>query len=227
MLSRHLLSRHLLSRHLWSLLTAAVLCLPLAAAAQVTAYTSRSDFSSAAGPAYSFTFDGYTLPGNATSYPNGLTINGVSFTADPSSEGSVFVDDPGDGNGDPFSGHQYLDTDTQAALLVALPGGTTAFGADFSNYGFTTGDTVTAAVNGQDFNFIIPADYTSVFEGFTSAAPITSLSFSGGGFGPALGNVTLPGAAPVPETSSLLSLALLLLLGGVACFCPKKWTPAR
>lgn len=196
------------------LLSAGLLFLPRPSHAQVTVYTSRSAFSAAAGAVTTFSFDGYTSSGSATEYPTGLIADGVLFAPDPFSAGSVFVDDPADGNGDPFGGSQYLDTDNQAVLNITLPAGTKAFGADFSNYGFTTGDRLTASFNdGQAVTFDIPDSSQSIFEGFVSTSPLVNLSFTGGGFGPALDNVTLSGAAPVPESSSWISFCLLLALG--------------
>lgn len=108
----------------------AALGLTATAQAQTTQYSDRTSFTAAASGLTTFTFDGQAPPNQAANYPTGLTVNGVGFTA---GAGQLFVDYPGDGNGNPFGGHQYLDTDSGKVLTVALPAGTTAFGADFSN----------------------------------------------------------------------------------------------
>jgi hypothetical protein len=195
-------------------LTLGALALTTSAHAQVTQYSSRTSFNAATSGLTTFTLDGYAPAGSYAEYPTGLTVDGVAFSA---SGKALYVGDPGDGNGNPFNGHQYVDSDDQQTLNIALPTGTTAFGADFFNYGYnsTGGSTITALVNGTTFTFTEPNNTTSAFAGFTSSAPITSLSFSGGTYGPALDNLSFGTAGPaaVPEASTTVSFGLLLVLG--------------
>ena len=174
----------------------AALGLTATAHAQTTQFSTRASFTAATTGLTTFTFDGDAPNNNATFYFSGLTVQGVGFAA---SNQQLYVDDPSDNNGDPFGGHQYLDTDAKGTLTVSLPAGTTAFGADFSNYGFNSsgGSTITALVNGVAFTFAEPDKTSAAFAGFTSSVPITSLSFSGGSKGVALDNVSF---GPTPAT---------------------------
>ena len=195
----------------------------------ITQYDSRTSFDAATSGLTTFNFNGYAPADDSTQYPTGLTVQGVTFTASPD---QLFVDDPGDGNGDPFNGSQYLDTDNTQPLNIVLPAGTTAFGADFSNYSSPYGTTITALVNGMTFTFAEPDGNSSVFAGFTSLVPITSLSFSSANIsnssrGVALDNVSYGKASPAvsaaPEPSALATLAMSVLgLGGLVLRARKK-----
>ena len=193
---------------------------PPATQAQIISYSDRTSFSAATTSLTTFTFDGYAPSNGQANYPTGLTVQGVAFTANT----RVFVLDPGAGFGDPFSGHQLLAVDSGQTLTVALPTGTTAFGADFSNEDTPVGSFITAIVNGTAFTFQEPGDTSSAFAGFISAAPITSLSFSGGFRGPALDNVSFGKADPaaVPEASSAAGFAAGLLSLSVLGVCARR-----
>ena len=204
-------------------LTLGTLALTASAQAQATQYNSQASFNAATSGVTTFNFNGYAPKNIQQYYLTGLTVDGVTFNAID----GVFVVDPGFGTGNPFSGSQYLDNPASSGpLSVALPAGTTAFGADFANYFSSSQATITALVNGQSFTFAAPGSFSnsSVFAGFTSTVPITSLSFSDG-FGVVLDNVSIGSAIPaaVPEASTTVSFGLLALgLAGVVVAAKKK-----
>lgn len=202
-------------------LGALTLTISVQAQATITQYSSRTSFNAAASGLTTFNFNGLAPVGGSKDYSYVFSYYGVVFTAGLSD--NLDVVDSAQGAGNPFNGEQYFLTGNYPGALplvsISLPAGTTAFGADFANFHTATSQTVTALANGKSFTFTAPAGSTnmSVFAGFTSNTPITTLSFStnAAGAGLDLDNVSFGNFAPaaVPEASTTVSFGLLLALG--------------
>ena len=184
----------------------------LLAQGSVTVYTDRSAFNAAAESLQTITFTGYA-GGGSQYYGRSLTISGVTFTStlfSGSSDGNLYV-----ANLAAYDSRPVLwNYDVMLPLLISLPPGTTAFGADFSATTDTAhqplGDPFVATVgfpDGTSYSFDARKWPHQTFWGFTSAEPVTILSYSDGGafFGlhfEVLDNVAF-GTAVIPEPSSL------------------------
>lgn len=188
---------------------------PSAAQAQVTTYTSASEFQAASLVNAPFHFDGYASPGDIYYYGHSFSFDSVGF-----SSSSLKVVSPNDEFGDPFGGHQFLSGVSNDPMYMNLPSGVTAFGADFATL---DGGPLDITVNyDQVFHF----DSGTAFAGFVSDAPITSLSVDGGASRLGVSGLQWGDAAPVPEASSVVSLGLLLLCaGGIAVLRRRRAAP--
>lgn len=206
--------RGISSRLSWALLALGGLALgPQAAQAQVTVYTSASAFQAASvNDTTPFYFDSLATQGPVSYYNRAYSFDGVGFTSS-----SLKVLTPAGGEGDLFGGHSFLvglktpGSGRTNQMNWGAPAGTTAFGATFVSL---DGSPITLDVNDQLFTF----NTGSTFVGFTSSAPITFMSVdSTSPRGTAMDGIVFGDAAPVPETSSVVSLGLLLMCaGGVA-----------
>lgn len=189
---------------------------------QGTIYTSRTLFEQQLGSSTTITME--SLPASTPADFEGaqgkrsITVAGVSFetisatlyvTAPSNSAYPI----PGDG--------QYIwNFDSDSPVSILLPGGVTAFGADFSgglepNPSFNA--TLTANLTGGGsyaYNFS-GARGSWVFFGVTFEEPILSLIYDDGGtflHEEMLDNVTFGNVVPEPRSLALLLVGLMLLL---------------
>lgn len=188
-----------------------------AAFCQGTVYTSRSAFEAALSLSTTITFEDLPTSGNGES---NITTSGVTFTT-PDRRLVVAV------NGAPIPGDgKYLwHFDGGSPVTVLLPGGVTAFGADFSG-GFEPGPSYNATltvnlVGGGSYvhNFSGPG-WLWTFFGVTYSEPISSLVYDDGGpsapfalHQEMLDNVTFGNVIPEPRVFAFLALGALFLGG--------------
>lgn len=182
-----------------------------AAQAQVTVFNDRTAFTAATTGLTLIDFnDQVTPPDLFISYPgNTVTLSGVTFTGDA----ILFAVTPAYSIGYGFGDDTVLSAQgaTPNTFTISLPAGTTAVGTDFGAFGssaftftLSTGDVF--VLNGQ-------SSPTVTFAGFTSVAPITSLTLSSNDAGPQIDRFLVGGAAPVPEPGSVALLTGLSLTG--------------
>jgi hypothetical protein len=139
--------------------------------------------------------------------PPTTTISGVTFSIDTSkSDGGLFVIGKG------FSGF-YPNTSVLSSensstsennILITLPGSYTAASMNLGS--FFGGTAMVTTSNGNTYDVTIPGSTAFAFTGFTSTAPITSISveYPTAGGDPVLNLDNFRfGAASVPEPSSL------------------------
>jgi hypothetical protein len=185
--------------------------------ANLVTYTDRATFNANASISSLLDFEGLAPPDSFSffSSPPGLTIGGATFT---SVTDTLFVIDPDYSFPDfVWNSGQYLIDNTSEpdvslrGLVVALPGGVTAFGTDVSSFGtgivtveLSTGETVDVASPGQpDLGFI----------GFTSDVAIVSLTFNIPDDSVVLDNVAFGQAVPEPTTLVAALTGGVLTLG--------------
>ena len=158
---------------------------------------------------------------------NTLTLNGFTFSQ-PVTDVNPFLSVISSSYYVPtyaLGGSDFLQASSGSltTLNIKLPTNTTAFGADFGT--FETAGQIQVLVNGQALTAPLVASDTSSgsFFGYTSLAPITSLSFiEHNGTVLNTNNIEFGSASTVPEASSALSLSLLLGIGGAAYFLRRK-----
>ena len=199
------------------------------AAGSAIAYTDVTIFNAATTGLNSITFEGLA-PANGFMFfnsPPGLTTSGVNFQATAGTN-NLFVLDPGFDSPNFFlpSG-QYLQNNNfnpGSGILVTLPAGITALGADVSgqfppNSNFDL--TVTLTGGGVfPFPFVVPARPGLSFVGFTSDVPILTAQFTADdGNAVSLDNFRFGAAAAavVPEPASVV-----LIGTGVVSFAARR-----
>lgn len=179
--------------------------------AAVILYTDRPSFQAASSGLTTINFNDQVPVGTFTFYPGGsVTLSGVTFSSNVNlfavSPSFYFEYNLGDGI---VLSNQGTNPNV---LTVALPPGTTALGFDFGAFG-TSAFTFTLSTGDV---FVLPGsdapDTTPTFAGFTSDAPITSLTISSGDIAPQIDRFQFgQAAAPIPEPASALAFAGLLV----------------
>jgi hypothetical protein len=183
--------------------------------AQGAIYTSRSDFNAALGASTTITFENVAPTDTGGMGAGTITVSGVTVT---NLEHQLFI------SSDSYlgTGHYLFNFDSSYPVGVFLPGGKTAFGADFSG-GLGPDPSFNATLTfkllgGQSFSYNFTGTQNAwTFVGATFAAPITSLVYDDGGqFFPgsheeAFDNVTFGSAVPEPNCLLFVPLALLFL----------------
>jgi len=195
---------------------ASVLCVFIACwstLGQGSIFTSRSDFNSALTASTTVTFETLAPTDTGGLGAGTITVSGVAFT---NLEHQLFI------SSDSYlgTGHFLFNFDSSYPVGVFLPGGRTAFGADFSggvgpNPSFN-GSLTFNLLDGQSFQYSFTGTQNAwTFFGATFAEPIASLVYDDGAqFFPgsheeAFDNVTF--GLAVPEPSALLLVPVLLL----------------
>ena len=157
------------------------------------------------------------------------TFQGVTFSTGNPGAAGLFILDSGyyGSNGAPYAldSTDFLQaaTGNPAQLDITLPNGTTAFGADFGT--FEASGSVQVLVNGQALPTpLVTSDSNGgSFFGYTSPAPITSLSFvETTGDTLNVNGVEFGQETPVPEASSLEGLSLMLAVGALTLSARKR-----
>ena len=194
---------------------AALLALAVSSQAQVTSYSDRPSFTSAASGLTMIDFnDQVTLPDTFTTYPGAsVTLSDVTFTANSTLFAVTSGYDPaydlGDGTVLSWQGG------FPNLLTVALPVGTTAVGLDFG--AFETVDFTFTLSTGDVY--VLPGSATPTnspaFTGFVSVAPITGLTISGVNAAPQLDRFVFGGASAVPEPRSVALLVGMASVSGI------------
>lgn len=154
------------------LATVAGFASPKMAQADVVAYNSQSSFAAASSTtSYAIPSAG---PGDVhVSSPYTPAGSPLTFTDE---NGAFSVDnDGGYGAGQTYLQTYYADTSTSITEQIGLTGAT-AIAFDIGTYSF--GSSLTFDVNGTDFMFTTPGATSLIFVGFTSDAPITSISIT-------------------------------------------------
>lgn len=182
---------------------------------QGTIYTSRSAFEATLSSSTTITFEDQTnvISNGTPAYSR--TISGVTFTTP---DALLFITGPG-GGPIPGTGRYLWHFDGSSPVDILLPGGVTAFGADFSggvepHPSFNATLTVNLVGGGSyDYNFSA-ARGSWTFFGVTFAQPIANLIYNDGGsflHEEMLDNVTFGSAIPEPSVSGLFAAGALLL----------------
>ncbi|HEY1378585.1 MAG TPA: hypothetical protein VGF55_17425 [Gemmataceae bacterium] len=189
------------------------------AEAGLVQYTDRAAFTAAAAGTQTIDFDGIAPAGTTAYRGSAVTAAGVTFS---DATARLFAVDGGYTSfGYSSSTGSYLNENTvgaNAGILATLPAGVTAVGADLADLGFATNRQVSVVVTtatAGTYTLTVPHNPDRAFVGFTSDAPITSISFAGDWlvvdnftFGP---SDTSP--APAPPAAALLGMAVLSLGG--------------
>jgi len=196
------------------------------ARADVRIYTDRSAFDAASQSLQAIDFSGYAEGSGQwyQYYGDHLTIDGVTFISQLAygytDYGNLYV-----ANLSTYASSPVLwNYDVSLPLIVSLPPGTTAFGADYSattQYADYPGtpDSFLATISftdGSSFSFVAQRWSELTFFGFTSDTPISSFTYSDGGTFYGLHNEVMDnvefGIAVIPEPEAVN----LFLLAGVA-----------
>ena len=212
-------------RLLASLATAATASLALGAitaSAQVVQYNARAVYN-AANPVNSITtFENYAP--NGTTYPGGVTIDGVTYNGLSFPTGAPSVPEIAEGTGLGSPGNWVLFANNSQflndSLRLDLPANTFSFGTDFKNSGVNVAEPFkftlfSGATNLGSFFSSVANGSTFSFIGFTSLSqPITAVqiqvSSAIGAPDVVVDNVTIA----VPEPSTWIGL----LSGGAVLF---------
>jgi hypothetical protein len=206
-----------------------LLCASGLASADVTVYTSQAAFDAATIPSSLTSLNFANLPAGEAPSPGGytllgygtLTVNGVSFN---SAGGALEVVDPAYDPGDfgytTNNGRPVL-TDNfggGTGLTITFPTPVTAFGGWWGEVATTASDSFPLPVmmtftlsNGGAISEPIDGAPTLDFYGFTSSAPISSVSvqdnyYSNYGGSPTLDTLYSGQAVPEPATLTMWSL---------------------
>jgi hypothetical protein len=156
------------------------LALAAPAAASVVEYTSQAAFNAAVSGVSTFTFDQGNVPPLFTFLPNPSTFNGVTFEDLPVPSNAMTGGSPGllliSASATPTYGQDFLafQNEDPSILGTISLAGATAFGFEFGSY-VNVGSTATLTLNTGD-TFTVTPGQTAQFIGFTSDAPITSVS---------------------------------------------------
>ncbi|TFW30999.1 PEP-CTERM sorting domain-containing protein [Massilia horti] len=196
-----------------SLALAAMLLAATAAQADITIYTSQSAFNSAVTAPGVDTYNDLSI----MYYDSPMSRMAGAYSYTVSSENGLY------GAGVP--GDRWLSNNSLFDPIVfsGFSGGVTAFGGNFFgtdvNGQFTPNTSVTlTAMDGTTATYTLDNTTTGSFLGFTSDAPLQSVTLTSlGTYWPTANNVTLAMAAPVPEPGTYsLMLAGITLLGFAA-----------
>jgi hypothetical protein len=213
-----------------SLVATSALAVGSPASAAVTVYTSESAFSSAVSGLTSF---GFTAPSqNVNVANNPYTQNGVTFTNNVTAADVINNGAPINflisGSANPGSSTTTYGVDffsfqnTQFGDSGSLTNpGTTAFGFNYGDY-VNEGLPVVLTLNTGEIFTIHPTN-TAQFIGFTSLAPITTVSFESPNT-VAFDVISVSSIASVPEPATW---ALMLLGFGLIGFAMRKRSSIR
>lgn len=165
-------------KRLWIVLLAA---LAGNASAEVTVFTSRAAWQTAAGAVTTIDFTTAAKPpaGSYKPYPPpGLTLLGVNFSS-LKPGGSIAV--ISQSYCCPTYARGYDQADSDSGFQITLPPGTTAFGLDLftvvgGNEAGTNQDIVDVVIAGQKYPVTTRVAPNNAFIGFVSSSPIPSLS---------------------------------------------------
>jgi hypothetical protein len=162
------------------LLGLGVIAMASPAAASVVEYTSQAAFNAAASGVSTFTFDQGNIPPLSTFQPNPVTFNGVTFEDLPTPANAISGGSPGliliSASATPTYGQDFLafQNEDPSILGTISSAGATAFGFTFGSY-VNVGSSATLTLNTGEIFTVTPGT-TAQFIGFTSDAPITSIS---------------------------------------------------
>jgi hypothetical protein len=183
-----------------------------------TVYSNQSDFMAATSATTVITFDGIAPANSFINYPTGVTLSGVTFTAN---NASLFIVDPGFYSAPYPSGFLTDDYSVTDIVTATLPS-VTAVGFDFGGLAGPTGPFTLILSDG--FSTIVSNDSSILggslgFVGITSSTPLTSIQI----LMPdvpnynAIDNFTFgtAGTSPVPEpgTFGLMATGLIGAVG--------------
>ncbi|MGI4788121.1 MAG: hypothetical protein ACRYFS_04655 [Janthinobacterium lividum] len=138
-----------------------------------------------------------------TEYPEGLSRQGITFTAicRPDFPSALFVYAPED------TRRSLLHANGVESLNISLPLGTTAFSAEFWDLSRNITGLITAVIDGFEHTFHAPCGCTkgnrSAFVGITSSLPISRMTFRGDDYGPILDRVSF-GLAHAHSTQAIV-----------------------
>ena len=183
--------------------------------AQATFFSDRSAFLANTTGTTTIDFEGLAPDNSYTFYPlpAGITLSGVNFSVDPSfMHNALGVI----GKGFYYQGNSVLSSQSTTAangdLLITFSAPVTAIGLDYYNDNSNT-DIFTLS-DGEVFSRPTGNGHPSSFVGLISNTPITTLDIQAKvSYAINIDNFTFGKSAPVPETSSVISLGLLLALG--------------
>lgn len=217
--------------------TLLLLSLCSTASASVVFYTNQTTFDTAVSSVSSFGFNSLVTGSSAVSYDtaSGLTLDGFNFVGTTGTAGSpyylgaegptFYFNDynkvPGASSlQGPGTSNAFYSV-TNGSMTITMPtGGVTAFGLVLFDVliGDTTGagtDTVNLSAGGSTGSVVTPAYTGTAFLGFTSTAPITSVTLTGTNPNefPTISSVYYETAAvnstPEPGTLGLCAFGLL------------------
>lgn len=139
-----------------------------------TVYSSQSDFMAATSATTVITFDGIAPTNSFINYPSGVTLSGVTFTANNT---SLFIVDPGFYSAPYPSGFLTDDYSVTDIVTATLPS-VTAVGFDFGGLAGPTGPFTLILSDG--FSTTVSNNSSILggslgFVGITSSTPLTSI----------------------------------------------------
>jgi hypothetical protein len=184
---------------------AAMLCATAGARADITVYTSQSDFLSAVSAPGVDTFDDLTIA------PYGDTVfrTAAAYSYQAYSATGIW------GAGGPTDFWLSNNTRDNPIVFSDFSGGVSAFGGQFfaSDVAgqFVDGNVVLTAADGGTLTYNVAGATTSSFVGFVSTSPLTSVTLAtdGGAYWPTANNVVL--AVPEPATYGMMLTGVALL----------------
>jgi hypothetical protein len=176
-------------------------------------YTSQGAFNAAISSSTVITFDGIAASGSYVNYPTGVTLSGVTFTANNE---TLYIIDPAY-NLAPYPSAFLSDQFSSPDIIMATLPSATAVGFDFGGLLGPTGPFVLTLSDG--FSTTVSNDFSILggslgFVGITSSTPLTSITItmSDSPNYNAIDNFTYGTAAnsvvPEPETFVLMATGL-------------------
>jgi len=186
-------------------LVLALLCLAegTASAAIVTLFSDRSAWQTGSGGGSGDIFDDLN---SGTVTRSAFVISGTSLAFFPNANAQTSI------NGSGYV-RFLLDPTTDGVLTFSAP--ITALGYDFNPQNFNLGVTVSVAIDGNPAtSYNLPATDVNGFIGFVSDTPFTSfvITTAASEAWHGVDNVEAFSVTPVPEPSTSLAAALLLLI---------------
>lgn len=208
--------------------------------AQSTFYSDRTTFLANTVAATTLGFEGLAPDNGYTNYPlpAGFTQSGVNFSVDTVAFPNQFlfvIGKDGYYPGNSVFSSQNTQSSAQpntpastGDLLITFSTPVTAIGLDFGDNFISPNTAIFTLSNGETFTRPTGSGSSFNFVGLTSLTPITTLDIQEpNDYAFNIDNFTFGAAAPVPETSSVVSLGLLLLLGGVSVCAARRRTASR
>jgi hypothetical protein len=200
----------------------------LRVSATLTGYSDLASWDAAVSPSSitSINFEGIVAPGGFTAYssPPGVTVGGVNFQYTDPNPGVLFV------LGDGFYGSSAATLSPQDfsanasrnyedGITVTLPSPVTALSTTIGSF-YPGSSPFIFVINGSSYTATSGSTAAPTFVGITSDTPFTSftvtdpndyaMTFANFNFAPSL--------APVPEPTTIISGAMLLLPFGSSAF---------